>query len=147
MPLVAIIALTTLFLTIVAGGLAGIFLIARELLAEQQEPVPAWDARAHAQLSAWRREEEKEKRRCPGCQGTRCWSWVRNGQSCKEAPVLAPNPTDILAQGKHNTFTLRPVPSGWWPIPATFMGRTRHDLWEKVAGHVQIPLRYQGALP
>lgn len=142
MPTEILIVLLFLTCLISIGMFAGIKAFLLEYREEQRHPVPAWDATATQELHLWRREQQREQERCPGCQGTRCWDWRREGRSCKENPTTASPDPDPLKQGRHHVFTLRPVPSGWWPIPRTRMARLNPHLWAKVADHCQIPVVY-----
>lgn len=142
MPIAMIIGLVALAVLIVTGLGIGTYLFTRQLLDEKRNPVPEWDRHATQELHLWLREQEKDKKRCPDCQGTRCWDYTRNERGCGESPTLADSPPNILAQGRHHFHTIIKVPAGWWPLPRTRMGRLNPELWRKVADHAKIPVVY-----
>jgi len=128
---------------IVSAVLAVLFCtaLAHAFLREEAEakaaPMREWDVSARVELLMMRHAQEKDKKRCPGCGGTRCYDWVRNGRSCTEPPTLSPG-VDSRSQGKHRHGLVKLVPDGWWPLPRTTMARLKPHLWEKVADHAQI---------
>lgn len=145
MPIEMVIFFALLTALIVGGLTSGVFLVARELLAEKAGPAPAgWDmdATGRVNLMMWRHEQEKDKKRCPGCGGTRCWDWTREGRSCEENPTLSGSTTDPFAEGRHNKHTVKLVPDGWWPLPKSRFARMRPHLWAMVADHAQILVTY-----
>lgn len=135
-----------LWIAIAVGIIAGtvfMYVLARAWLLEQREerlnPTPEWDASARVELLMMRHQQEKDRKRCPGCNGTRCYDWNEEGRSCAENPTVADGTgRDPLREGRHQQGKVRLVPDGWWPIPQTLMGRTHPHLWALVADHAQI---------
>lgn len=141
-----IIGTILVFMLIVAGLITGVVLFFREYWEEKLVPVVGWDQGDTVALQVMRHEQEREKRVCPGCKGTRCWDWNRNHRSCEGNPTLAAD-EDILAVGRHNKFGIKLVPAGWWPLPRTRMARLKPHLWAKVADHAQILVTVPRTVP
>ncbi len=119
------------------GMLAFVAAILIEELPARTQESPGWE---QSDLRQMLHEQSKEAIRCPGCRGTRCYDWKRNGRSCEHNPTTAEETGNLL--GKHTKYGVKAVPAGWWPLPKTHMARTARGrvLWAKVADHCQISL-------
>lgn len=137
MPVGFSLILTIFGVVIILGGVAAIFFIVRELMAE------AKDGNSHEysneDLFKLRQAQEKEKVRCPYCRGTRCWDFRRDRRPCGDSPTESSSSASYLV-GHHSVYGLQKAVDGWWPLPKTLTARLHPQLWAKVAGHCQVAL-------
>lgn len=148
MPIVVIIAAAVILFGLMFAVLAFLVQLWFERQDEKQNHTPGWDEQdtdelqiMHSEAQLERFEAQRERETCPNpnCKGTRCYDWRRNGRSCAENPTEADGKNDYLV-GRHDRFAVVRVASNWWPNPKSRYGRTRPDLWKRVAGHCQIAL-------
>lgn len=139
MLIVVIIAVALILFGLTFASLAFIVQYWFERLDERRNQQRGWHEQDTDELQIMRNEAQRERETCPSCKGTRCWDWRREGRQCAENPTEADGNNDYLV-GRHDRFAMVPVAMNWWPHPKSRFGRTRPDLWKRVAGHCQIPL-------